>query len=159
MASFTKMTTIKVAYLRPSPMLDRDGDDPGRFDGVAVPGLWFDTEAPEAFERDNFDTIATTVQHLRTLARSEIRFESPKEISVSSVVFGASVGTQKVEGEFAVRNVTKQTDAAGRLTDEGRETRPSEVDGPAKVSSSILLNLNKRLIAFVFQPSIMSKIA
>ena len=25
--------------------------------------VWFDTEAPEAFERDNLDTIATTVQH------------------------------------------------------------------------------------------------
>ena len=94
--------------------------------------MWFDTEAPEALERDNLDTIATTVQHLRTLARSEVRIESPREISVSSVVFGASVGTQKVEGEFAVRNVTKQTDAAGQLTDEGRETRPSEVDGPVR---------------------------
>ena len=112
-------------------MLDRDGDD--LEDLMVLPcQVWFDTEAPDAFERDNLDTIATTVQHLRTSARSEVRIESPREISVSSVVFGASVGTQKVEGGSAVRNVTKQTDAAGQLTDEGRETRPSEVDGPVR---------------------------
>ena len=39
--------------------------------------VWFDTEAPEAFERDDLDTIATTEQHLRTSARSEVRIESP----------------------------------------------------------------------------------
>ena len=94
--------------------------------------VWFDTEAPEAFERDNLDTTATTVQHLRTLGRSEVRFESPRETAVRSVVFGASVGTQKVEREFVVKNVTKPTDAAGQLTDEGRETRPSEVGGPVR---------------------------
>ena len=38
------------------------------------------------------------------------------------------VGTQKVEGEFAVRKVTKPTDAIGQPTDEGREARPSEAD-------------------------------
>ena len=32
-----------------------------------------------------------------------------------------------------MRNVTKVTDAAGRLTDEGREARPSEADGPVSV--------------------------
>ena len=85
------------AYTCPSPLIDRDGDD--LEDLMVLPcQVWFDTEAPEAFERDNLDTIATTVQHLRTLARSEVRIELPREISVSSVVFGASVGTQKVEG-------------------------------------------------------------
>ena len=38
----------------------------------------------------------------------------------------------EVEGEFDVRNVTKLTDAAGQLTDEGREARPSEADGPVR---------------------------
>ena len=85
------------AYTCPSPMLDRDGDD--LEDLMEMPcQVWFDSEAPQAFKRDNLDTIATTVQHLRTSARSEVRIESPREISVSSVVFGASVGTQKVEG-------------------------------------------------------------
>ena len=31
-----------------------------------------------------------------------------------------------------MRNVTKQTDAAGQLTDEGRDARPSEVDKPVR---------------------------
>ena len=39
--------------------------------------------------------------------------------------------TQKVEGKFAGRNVTNLTDAAGQLTDEGRDARPSEADGLA----------------------------
>ena len=89
---------------------------------------WFDAEAPKAFECDGLDTTATTEQHLRTLARSEVRIESPGEISVNSKFLNTSVGTQKVEGEFAVRNVTKPTDAAGQPTDEGREVRPSEAD-------------------------------
>ena len=86
------------AYPCPSPLIDRDGDDLEDLMVVLPCQVWFDTEAPEAFERNNLDTIATTVQHLRTLARSEVRIESPREISVSSVVFGASVGTQKVGG-------------------------------------------------------------
>ena len=91
--------------------------------------VWFDMEAPEAFERDDLDTIATTEQHLRTSARSEVRIESPREIPADSKFLNTSAGTQKVEGEFAVRNVTKLTDAAGQLTDEGREVRPSKADG------------------------------
>ena len=31
-----------------------------------------------------------------------------------------------------MRNATKLTDAAGQLTDEGREARPSEADGPVR---------------------------
>ena len=87
---------------------------------------------PEAFERDGLDTIATTEQHLRTVARSEVRIESPRKISANSKFLNTSVGTQKVEGEFAVRNVAKLTDAAGKLTDEGREAQPSESDGPVR---------------------------
>ena len=110
------------AYPCPSSVLDRDGDD--LEDLMEMPcQVWFDTEAPEAFERDNLSEIATTEQHLRTLARAGI--ESPREISANSK-------TQKVEGEFAVRNVTKLTDAAGQLTDEGREARASEADGPVR---------------------------
>ena len=82
--------------------------------------VWFDMEAPEAFERDDLDTIATTEQHLRTLARSEVRIESPREIPADSKFLITSAGTQKVEGEFAVRNVTKLTDAAGQLTGKAR---------------------------------------
>ena len=89
-------------------------------------------EAPEAFERDGLDTIATTEQHLRTLARSEVRIESPREISANSKFLNTRVGTQKVDGEFAVRDLTKLTDAAGRPTDEGREARQSEADGPVR---------------------------
>ena len=59
--------------------------------------VWFDTEAPEAFERDDLDTIATTEQHLRTLARSEVRIESPREISTNSKFFNTSVGTKSKE--------------------------------------------------------------
>ena len=116
------------AYPCPSPMLDRDDDD--LKDLKVLPcQAWFDTEAPEAFDRDNFDTIATTVQHLRMLARSEVRIESLREISVNSKFANTSVGTQKYEGVFTVRNVTKPTAATAQLTDEGREARPSEADG------------------------------
>ena len=119
------------AYPCPSLLIDRGSDD--LEDLMVLPcQAWFDTEAPEAFERDDLDTIATTEQHLRTLARSEVRIESPREISVNSKFTNTSVDTQKVEGEFAVRDVTKLKDAAGQLTDEGREARPSEADGPVR---------------------------
>ena len=104
-------------------LIDRGSDD--LEDLMVLPcQVWFDTEAPEACERDDLDTTATTEQHLRALARSEVRIKSPREISANT-----SVGTQRVEGEFAVRNVTRLTDAAGQLTKEGREARPSEADG------------------------------
>ena len=119
------------AHPCPSPLIDRGGDD--LEDLMVLPcQVWFDLEAPEAFERDDLDTIATTEQHLGTLARLEVRIESPREISANSKFLNTSVGTQKVEGEFAVRNVTKLTDAAGRLTDESREARQSETDGPVR---------------------------
>ena len=94
--------------------------------------VWYDTEAPEAFERDGLCTIAATEQHLITSAPSEVRIESLREISANSKFLNMSVGTQKVEGEFAVRNVTKLKDGAGQLTDEGREALPSEADGPVR---------------------------
>ena len=72
--------------------------------------VWFDTEAPEAFERDGLDTIATTEQHLKTSARSEVRIESPREISANSKFLNTSVGTQKFVGE----------------------ARESEADGPVR---------------------------
>ena len=75
--------------------------------------VWFDTEAPEALKRDGLDMIATTEHHLRTSARSEVPIESPREIPANSKFLNTSVGTQKVEGEFAVRNVTKLTEADG----------------------------------------------
>ena len=116
------------AYPCPSPLIDRGGDD---LEELVLPcQVWFDAEAPEAFECDGSeDTTATTKQHLRTLARSEVQIESPRESSVNSKFLNTSVGTQKVEGEFAVRNVTKPTDATGQPADEGREARPSEADG------------------------------
>ena len=83
--------------------------------------MWFDTEASEAFERDDLDTIATTEQHLRTPARSEVRIKSPTEISANSKFLNTSDGTQKVEEEFAVRNVTKLVDAAGRRSGSATE--------------------------------------
>ena len=62
-SSFTKMTTIKSACPCPSPLTDRSGD--GLEDLMEMPcQVWFDTEAPEAFERDDLVTIATTEQHL-----------------------------------------------------------------------------------------------
>ena len=90
--------------------------------------VWFDAEAPEAL----LDATATTEQHLRTLARPEVRIESPRGISTNSKFKNTRVGAQKVEGESAVRNVTKPTDAAGQPADEGREARPSEADGPVQ---------------------------
>ena len=117
------------AYPCPSPLIDRGSDD--LEDLMVLPcQVWFDTEAPEAFERD--DLIATTEQHLRTVARSEDRIESPREISANSKFLNTSVGTQKVDREFAVRNVTKLRDAAGQLTDEGLEMRPSEADSKGR---------------------------
>ena len=116
------------AYPCPSHLIDRDSDDLENL--IVLPcQVWFDAEAPEAFERDGLDTTATTEQHLRTLARSESRIESPREISANSKFLNTSVGTQKVEGEFAVRNMTNLTGAAGKLTDEGPEARPSEAGG------------------------------
>ena len=103
------------AYPCPAPPLDRGSDD--LEDLMVLPcQVWFDTEAPKAFECDGLVTTATTEQHLRTLARSEVQIESPREISANSKFLNTSVGTRKVEGEFAVRNVTKLTDAAGRTT-------------------------------------------
>ena len=115
------------AYPCPSPLIDRSGDD--LEDLMLLPcQVWFDTEAPEAFERGGLDTIATTELHLRTSARSEVRIESPREIPANSKFLNTSVGTQKVE-EFSP---TKLTDGAGHLTDEGREARPNEADGPVR---------------------------
>ena len=55
------------AYPCPSHLIDRGGDE--LEDLMLLPcWVWFDMEAPEAFERDGLDTIATTEQHLRTLA-------------------------------------------------------------------------------------------
>ena len=116
------------AYPCPSPLIDRSSDD--LEDLMALPcQVWFDAEAPESFECDGLDATATTEQHLRTLARSEVRIESPKEITANSKFLNTSVGTEKVEGELAMGNVTKSTDAAGQPTDEGREAQLSEADG------------------------------
>ena len=121
------MTTIKVRT-RVHHLIDRGSDD--LEDLMVLPcQVWFDAEAPESLKCDGLDATASTEQHLRTLARSEVQIESPREISVNSNFLNTSVGTQKVEGEFAVRNVTKPTDATGQPTDEGREARPSEADG------------------------------
>ena len=133
------------AYPCPSHLIDRSSDD--LEDLMVLPcQVWFDAEAPEAFERDGLDTTATTEQHLRTLARSEVRIELPREISANSKFLNTSVGTQKLEGEFAVRNMTKLTDAAGQLTDEGREARPSEADGPVRSveSAELFMRLEKQ---------------
>ena len=97
--------------------------------------VWFDAEAPEAFERDDLDTISTTKQHMRTLARSEVRIESPREISADPKFLNTSVGNKQVDGEFAVRNVSMVTDAGAQPTDEGLEARASEADGQVGVWS------------------------
>ena len=71
------------AYPCPSPLIDRGGDD--LEDMMVLPcQVWFDTEAPEAFERDDLDTIATTKQHLRTFTRSDVQVEPPEEVPVNS---------------------------------------------------------------------------
>ena len=54
--------------------IDRGSDDLEDL-SVLPCHVCFDTEAPEVFERDGLDTIAATEQHLRTLARSEVRIE------------------------------------------------------------------------------------
>ena len=125
------------AYLCPSPLIDRGSDD--LEDLLVLPcQVWFDAEAPES---------ATTEQHLTTLARSEVQIQSPREISANSTFLNKSVGTQKVEGEFAVRNVTKSTDAAEQPTDEKREVRRSEADEPVwsmKSAERIIRQLRSR---------------
>ena len=71
------------AYPCPSPLIDKGSDD--LEDLMVLPcQAWFDAEAPEAFECDGLDTTATTEQHLRTLARSEVQVESPRERSQST---------------------------------------------------------------------------
>ena len=100
-------------YPCPSPLIDRGSDD--LEDLVVLPcQVWFAAEAPESFECDGLDATATTEQHLSTLARLEVRIASPREISANSKFLNTSVGTQKVEGEFAVRNVTNSTKVATR---------------------------------------------
>ena len=85
------------AYPCPSPLIDRGGDD--LEDLLVLPcQVWFDAEAPESFECDGLDATATTEQHLRTLARSEVHIQSPREISANSKFLNTSVGTQEVEG-------------------------------------------------------------
>ena len=82
------------AYLCPSSLIDRGRGD--LEDLMVLPcQVWFDTEAPEAFERDDLDTIATTEQHLRTLARSEVQIEPPREISVNSKFLNTSWHSEK----------------------------------------------------------------
>ena len=98
---FHKDDNDQSAYPCPSPLIDRGSDD--LEDSMALPcQAWFDAEAPESFECDGLDTTATTEQHLRTLARSEVRIESPREILANPKFLNTSVGTQKVEGEFAL---------------------------------------------------------
>ena len=98
---FHKDDNDQSAYPCPSPLIDRGSDD--LQDLMALPcQAWFDAEAPESFDCDGLDATATTEQHLRTLARSEVRIESPREILANPKFLNTSVGTQKVEGEFAL---------------------------------------------------------
>ena len=70
------------AFPCPSHLNDRGSDD--LEDLMVLPcQVWFDTEAPEALERDDMDTTVTIEQHLRTLARSDVQIESPREISAN----------------------------------------------------------------------------
>ena len=78
------------AYLCPSPVFDRDV----RHFIVLPCQVWFDTEAPEAFKRDNLSEVSTTVEQS---VRSEVRIESTREISANSKLLNTSAGTQKVE--------------------------------------------------------------
>ena len=116
----------------PSPLINRSSAD--LEDLMVLPcQVWYDTEAPEAFERDGFvhdrrDRAAfDNVSPIRGSNRV-----TKRDISANSKFLNMSVGTQKDEGEFAVRNVTKLKDDAGQLTDEGREALPSEADGPVR---------------------------
>ena len=78
---------------------------------------------------DTLDAIATTVQHLRTAFRPDVRIEPPEEVPVNSESITTSVGTLKVERKFAVRNVTELSVDAGHQADRGREKRMNDVDG------------------------------
>ena len=79
------------AYPCPSQLIDRGGDDLG--DLMVLPcQVWYQ----KPLNVTAWTRTATAEQHLRTLARSEVRIESPREISANSKFLNTSVGIQKV---------------------------------------------------------------
>ena len=118
------------AYPYSLPMIDGGNGDLEDLVGL-LRQVWFDTEALEAFKRDNLDTDATTVQHSRTTFRPDVEIEPPEEVPVNSDS-PTSVGIQKAEGKFAVRDVTELVVDAGQQTDKGREARMNDVGGTAQ---------------------------
>ena len=102
--------SVQSMYSCPSPT-DGGGDD--------LENL----EALGAHVCDNFDAVATTVQHLRTAFRQNVRIEPPEKVPVNS----ESITSVGVERKFAVRNVTELI-----VDDRGRETRLNGVDGSVR---------------------------
>ena len=88
---------VCLAYPCPSPLIKRGSDDLEDLMVLACQ-VWFDAEAPEAFERDDLDTTATTEQHLRTLAQSEVQIES--NTSVGTQISRRRVRREKRDGSL-----------------------------------------------------------
>ena len=114
-------------YSCPSPA-NGGGDDLENMAASPPLQVWFDTEVLEAHESDNSDAVATTEQHSKTAFRSDVKTEPPEEVPNSSEFF-TSIDAQKVESEFAARNVTELIVDDGQQADEGRKTRLNDVDG------------------------------
>ena len=115
------------AYPYSLPMIDGGNGD--LEDLVGLLRQERDTEALEAFKRDNLDTDATTVQHPRTTFRPDVEIEPPEEVPINSES-PTSVGIQKAEGKFAVRDVKEL------VADAGHRRRSGSTDERCRWNSS-----------------------
>ena len=70
-------------YSCPSPT-DGSGDDLENLAASSSLQVWFDMEALGAHVCDNLDAIATTVQHLRTAFRPDVRIKPSEQVPVNS---------------------------------------------------------------------------
>ena len=105
-------------YSCPSPT-NEGGDDLENMAASPPLQVWFDTEVLEALESDNLDVVAATEQHSKTAFRSDVQIEPSEEIPNISESL-TSIDAQKVESEFAARNVTEL------IVDDGRQAERSD---------------------------------
>ena len=124
------MTVIKARPRTHYSMIDGSNGDLEDLVGL-LRQVWFGTVALETFKRDNLDTDAATVQHSRTTFRPDVEIEPPEEVPINSES-STSIGIQKAEVKFAVRDVTELVIGAGQQTDKGRETQMNDVGGTAQ---------------------------
>ena len=111
-----------------SSTTDGGGDDLENLAASSSLPARFDTETLEAHENGSLDVAVTTEQYSKTSFRSYVQIEPPEEVPDDSESI-TSVDAQKVESEFASRNVRELFVDDGQQADRGRKTRLNDVDG------------------------------